>query len=374
MCSTGSDYDGSSSIGYEGDSDTCTCTSLTKPFLGSKAVNSNYHQQQNIYCYTAMRSNNNGSYHRDQGPRSPVTSSPVAYRVGELDKFIAGRLAAGDVEIKLCGDGEGGTYFISPTATSAQNGPAKPPIAVWKPACEEIGCPGNPKNNTELDRLGFKAGDGFKREALAADLDYGHFASVPETVVMTIDGKEGSAQRFIPGTRQSWDMGPAKFSPSAVHRIGIFDIRTLNGDRHGGNMLVPDADPTMLVPIDHSYILPEGFADPEFEWMDWPQAKLPFTQGELEYIARLDAVHDQQLVTERLGEEAGETIAVTTRVLKIAASRGYNLKEIAHFCRRETLTQPSRLELIMAECRSDETLAIDTKLVEEHVARAFPPK
>ena len=51
-----------------------------------------------------------------------------------------------------------------------------------------------------------------------------------------------------------------------------------------------------LIPIDHGYTLPQsvsGFNDTWFEWLNWPQAKVPFSRSTKEYIARLDAEHGE---------------------------------------------------------------------------------
>lgn len=82
------------------------------------------------------------------------------------------------------------------------------------------------------------------------------------------------------------------------------DIRLFNTDRHAGNMLVRTSKDTMgssvnllsrmsdsqyeLVPIDHGFCLPESLDAPYFEWLHWPQAMLPFSEEELEYIEKLD--------------------------------------------------------------------------------------
>jgi len=298
---------------------------------------------------------------------------------------------------------------------------------------------------------------------LAYGLDHGHFAGVPATVEVAStfhrvredtgtgwpvaaaehSGSEcshpaasspsspphstqiGSVQLFQQHCREAADVLPGKFEVEEVHALAIFDIRTLNGDRHGGNVLVcaagekssrtwpatheechataagaeeeeggeerqssstpgltngttegdsstmdlsavapppfaeadggaaatsandagetavlcghdhrggrgsprfsratavcppsspytfsppelrragpragrAEAGPAVhLVPIDHSYICPSGYADPEYEWLAWPQAKRPFSTTSLAYIAELDAEADAQLV------------------------------------------------------------------------------
>lgn len=104
-----------------------------------------------------------------------------------------------------------------------------------------------------------------------------------------------------------------------VQRIGILDIRLFNTDRHAGNMLVrrpraASATPGTaldgaallerhqyeLVPIDHGFALPEALEPPYFEWQHWPQAMLPFGREELEYIARLDAKADIQMLRQEV--------------------------------------------------------------------------
>lgn len=42
-------------------------------------------------------------------------------------------------------------------------------------------------------------------------------------------------------------IGPSSFSVADVHRIGILDIRLMNMDRHGGNILVRRSSAAHLV-------------------------------------------------------------------------------------------------------------------------------
>lgn len=165
----------------------------------------------------------------------------------------------------------------------------------------------------------------------------------------------GSLQLFVPDCEEAADVLPGHFDVDEVHALAIFDIRTLNGDRHGGNVLVcnyhrcrdgrrpvmarrprcaspanatesdvaasspsvpstaarssPEVsaiittakeDTPHLIPIDHSYICPSGYADPDYEWLSWPQSKKPFSARNLAYIAVLDAVADAELVRSAL--------------------------------------------------------------------------
>ena len=86
----------------------------------------------------------------------------------------------------------------------------------------------------------------------------------------------------ITGLTESWDLGPARFRVQDVHRIGILDLRFLNCDRHGGNILVEkdQGGEYRLHPIDHSYCFPLSLGDLEFEWAGWPQSKVWGEAGE----------------------------------------------------------------------------------------------
>lgn len=55
-----------------------------------------------------------------------------------------------------------------------------------------------------------------------------------------------------------------------------------------------------LVPIDHGLCLPECLDDPYLECFNWPQALVPFTDTELEYISNLDPFKDAELLRHEL--------------------------------------------------------------------------
>ena len=281
-----------------------------------------------------------------------------------LPRLVRSGLSRGDYSLSLHPDSAGGTYFVLDGS--------KKPIAVFKPSDEEIGQESNPHGNTDTDRVEFVPGSGYLREALAYYLDYDHNARVPETHIVTINGSFGSLHRFIPSCTEAGNHLPGKFSVDDVHRLAILDIRLLNGDRHGGNILVQDG--SLLIPIDHSYVLPPCFVDPDFEWMMWPQSKVPFSPSSLQYIASLDEHRDRELVSSLLGPEAGDMVAITTLLLKRAAARGYTCREIASFCRRETLTQPAKLEELVAASSGsiDEGAHVDIIKAEELLAVFLP--
>jgi hypothetical protein len=281
----------------------------------------------------------------------------------------------GTCYLRLTDDGAGGTYFVY------QHGDDSTPVAVFKPGGEEVGAPENPRGNdsTEDDiRFEvFEPGTGYLREVLAYELDREGRAGVPQTMEATINGMRGSLQRFCPKMMQSWSTTPAKFDTAAVHAIAVFDIRVLNCDRHGGNLLVrKDAPELGMVPIDHGFILPEAWCDPDFEWALWPQAREAVGADLRDYVQRLDTDADVALVESRLGAGPAEVLGVTTRLLKIALQHGkaYTLRDLADFCRRPSLTEPSGLEKLMSSSRRglDDGGDIDFEAVVVALRRQFP--
>eukprot|EP01059_Diplonema_ambulator_P027441 TRINITY_DN4554_c0_g1_i2.p1 TRINITY_DN4554_c0_g1~~TRINITY_DN4554_c0_g1_i2.p1 ORF type:complete len:245 (+),score=34.51 TRINITY_DN4554_c0_g1_i2:487-1221(+) len=208
----------------------------------------------------------------------------------------------------------------------------------------------------DAPKRGFVAGQGYLREVAAYHLDYKGFAGVPETIMYTMPGRlmgrrndvRGSLQRFVPHDLQSWDTPPGKFSAEGARKIAIFDLRMLNCDRHGGNILVDLSDtakPTSLIPIDHGYILPStSIEELDFEWMLWPQSKTHFTQQEKRYIASLPT--DSSTILATLGIPPTSILyhQFATIALQRGASLGLTPYQIGTYFRREELCIPSMLE------------------------------
>lgn len=216
------------------------------------------------------------------------------------------------------------------------------------------------------------------REVAAYILDHGSFSGVPPTALIRISHpalqfatgsyvgspmtrKVASIQRFVPHEFDAGDLGPSRFSVASVHRIGILDVRLLNIDRHAGNILVrknvadtsespsPMAE---LVPIDHGLCLPELLDDPYFEWLHWPQAIVPFSEAELEYISALDPYEDAALLRTELPslkEAAIRILILCTTFLKKAAAESLYLADIGSMMTREFCgleEEPSMLEAL----------------------------
>jgi hypothetical protein len=175
--------------------------------------------------------------------------------------------------------------------------------------------------------------------------------------------KIASFQQFIPHDFDASDHGTSSFPVSSVHRIGILDIRIFNTDRHAGNLLVRKLDgvgrfgQVELIPIDHGLCLPETLEDPYFEWIHWPQASIPFSDDELDYIKKLNPGNDCDMLRMQLPmirEACLRVLVLCTIFLKEAAIHGLCLAEIGEMMSREFRPgeeEPSELELVCIEAR-----------------------
>ncbi|XP_075082836.1 phosphatidylinositol 4-kinase gamma 7-like isoform X1 [Nicotiana tabacum] len=279
--------------------------------------------------------------------------------------------------------GLGGAYYFRNSRGES--------VAIVKPTDEEPFAPNNPKGfvGKALGQPGLKrsvrVGETGFREVAAYLLDYDHFANVPATALVKIthsvfnvnDGVNGdkphskkqlvskiaSFQQFIPHDFDASDHGTSNFPVAAVHRIGILDIRIFNTDRHAGNLLVRKLDgigrfgQVDLIPIDHGLCLPESLEDPYFEWIHWPQASIPFTDDELEYIQKLDPIRDSEMLRSELPmirEACLRVLVLSTIFLKEAAAYGLCLAEIGEMMSREFRSGeegPSELEVVCLEAR-----------------------
>ncbi|VVB02948.1 unnamed protein product [Arabis nemorensis] len=261
----------------------------------------------------------------------------------------------------LLPSGLGGAYLLQ--TVKGHN------IAVAKPVDEEPLAFNNPKKSGSLmlGQPGMKhsipVGETGIRELAAYLLDYQGFSGVPPTALVSISHvqfhvsdafsfssmpyKVASLQRFVGHDFDAGELGPGSFTVTSVHRIGILDVRVLNLDRHAGNMLVKRCDQDKgynrlgtaeLVPIDHGLCLPECLDDPYFEWLNWPQALVPFTDTELQYISNLDPFKDAELLRNELHslpESAIRVLIVCTLFLKQAAAAELCLAEIGEKMTRD---------------------------------------
>jgi hypothetical protein len=252
-------------------------------------------------------------------------------------------------------EGDGGVYAVQ--SSSGQK------LAMFKPTEEE-----------RFVREGLYPGEGAVREEAAYVLDsrMGGFSGVPPTAVARLQlstigqVQSGAVQRFMASNVGSmedfgmpFDLEKAKeFVPvEQVHRIGILDIRVFNTDRHPGNiLLIGDKAPYSMAPIDHGCILPSWFAlsEARFDWLEYPQCKVPFSPQEMDHIEALNAEKDA-IALRKLGirEECVTTLKICALLLKKAAKAGKTLYWIGNFMQRSgCFENPSDLEkAIEAACK-----------------------
>jgi len=216
------------------------------------------------------------------------------------------------------------------------------PVAIFKPQDEERSDDELSRGSdlTEAIERGCPSGQSAKREYLAYMLDAQsppHFqAGIPPTSLIRISHpffggsiKVGSLQAFVPNRGSSEDWGSSSFSAQNVQRIALFDLRTLNLDRHGGNMVVDHAGD--LVPIDHGYAFPETLGEPWFDWRLWPQAKLNLDAASTNFVASLDPMAAKGLVQDLgLGDGVWRTVAVMTLLLQASVQAGLTLYSCAN--------------------------------------------
>lgn len=288
--------------------------------------------------------------------------------------------------------GLGGAYYFRNSRGES--------VAIVKPTDEEPLAPNNPKGfvGRMLGQPGLKrsvrVGETGVREVAAYLLDYDNFAKVPPTVLVKIShhvfhinsatsgfgvsgkscapvAKIASCQQFVHHDFDASDHGSSRFSVSAVHRIGILDIRIFNTDRHAGNILVKKIeafdkqgawgrsithvnDSLELIPIDHGLCLPEALEDPYFEWLHWPQASVPFSEEELDYIRRLDVKKDVDMLQAELPmlrEASLRMLILSTTFLQKAAAAGFCLAEVGGLMSRDGMEESSQLELLCLEAK-----------------------
>ncbi|KAF0695362.1 Aste57867_13796 [Aphanomyces stellatus] len=268
-----------------------------------------------------------------------------------------------NASLVLTTDGCGGVYLVQQDSTS---------VAVFKPRDEEYMAPANPRGHCcpnavvgetpHPAKKGFRVGDGAMREVAAYLLDaaYDHFSGVPTThfVSLPVRGayKEGSIQSFMPSESTADDVGTLRFGAPDVHKIAILDVRLFNTDRHGGNILLqptPGVSTYAMVPIDHGLCLPSiHHLDAAcFEWLYWPQAKIPLNDAALNHIAALDDAKDAAaLRSVGLDEEAIATMRVCTKLLQKGAAAGFSLYDIGSVLQRDGAgLAPSKMELLVED-------------------------
>lgn len=244
-------------------------------------------------------------------------------------------------------------------------GRKKQNLGIFKPSQQEAGMVGNPNGMLVEKLFGVVPGTSYLREYVAHILDKrSQFVGVPTTKITHIEMKyfpsrysKKAASGVFVGSFQKWadNTHPAitdlPFAPklftktrgheipaTQIHKIAIFDIRTLNCDRHLQNFLISE-ERDCAYPIDHGYAFPGDAKSLRFDWMNFPQAKTPFSEEALNHIRALDANADIALIKKHIPNIAQDTldmIRISIRLLQIAAAKGLNAHQIADlFMRRK---------------------------------------
>ena len=337
--------------------------------------------------------------------RLPAGTSPsLASPLHSLHaNFLAARagLASGRPP-ELAPAGSGGSYFLRDAQGFI--------TAVFKPADEEPDSACNPRalvggragsggassgaSSSSASRgRGVLPGEGAAREVATYVVDAG-FAGVPPTALVDCDQivaqeggsvdarphrsivarRRGALQKFVVSTSDAEEMGPAAFALRDVHRIAALDIRMLNTDRNGGNILVAERErdggdaaavthtgarsPFRLVPIDHAFTLPSSLAfagDATLEWRYWPQAKQPVDAATAALIASFDPVADTAACAAAsvpLTKGASLSLALGTALLQAAVAAGAPPADWADAVVRPDDGERSPLERLAAAARA----------------------
>ncbi|XP_065854398.1 phosphatidylinositol 4-kinase gamma 8 [Euphorbia lathyris] len=371
-------------------------SNFLQPSQTNLTHNSSFKQQQAFQFVTDTNTNNinNNNFHRSLStPCFPLPTTQFKdelndkLRIEIVGGYGAPKVHALVVEISIAmatnvepiplANGLGGAYLLC-----NRNGDN---IAIAKPIDEEPLAFNNPKGfgGLMLGQPGIKrsikvGGTGI-RELAAYLLDHAGFAGVPPTALVKIADvgfhseidkncnvssstfKIASLQRFVEHDFDAGELGSSGFSVASVHQIGIFDIRVLNLDRHAGNILVKKKDQgknytdgvAELVPIDHGLCLPEWLDNPYFEWLHWPQASIPFSESELEYISNLDPFKDAQILRTELPslkEPSVRVLVLCTIFLKLAVVAGLCLADIGKMMTREFYGGEEKLSILENLC------------------------
>ncbi|KAF2076395.1 hypothetical protein CYY_002300 [Polysphondylium violaceum] len=321
--------------------------------------------------------NNNININNEFKPFVKKATHPIYY--GSLNQEQSQLIESSDIGIlgsapKITTEGlGGGVYFLSKGGKQQSH-----PVSVFKPKDEENGIIG-PNHTIQGLKNGTMPGEGVYKEVavyLFDQLNKGFF-KVPTTTLVRIQHplwnnndtdlpttKIGSLQEYVVYEDSAEGMGCSKFSTPDVHRIGLLDCLIFNCDRHTGNLLVVAKDDPQssfdqleLIPIDHSLCLPspDNLSDAWFDWIHFPQAKVPFTREVKEMILSMDidkiieSLHNK---LPKLRLQCLETLKITTTFVKKAIEANLTLYQIGTLMSRLHLDEPSCLEKIVYKVNS----------------------
>lgn len=232
-----------------------------------------------------------------------------------------------------------------------------------------------PLEGEGFSRRGIPAGQGVVREEAVYLVDRfaGSRAGVPVTSRASIHVTdqehlmEGSLQVFVANVIDyienlsvPRDLAKSRefVSSEDAEALALLDIRVLNTDRHGANLLVLRNDkPHGLGPIDHGCCLPPWWAlgEANFEaWLEWPHLKQQPCEATKETMKT--AISKMGPLLEKLKEVGLDDASVLTlRICTLLAEvgileRNLPLRTIAGAVIREDYSELSWLEERVLEC------------------------
>jgi len=320
-------------------------------------------------------------------------------------------------------DCTGGVYFMK----SGSGGM----IAVFKPQDEEQGMSNNPKgyagNGTHGLRPNFRPGEGYIREYAAYILDYDHFCGVPTTTIAYCEHpifnyparyndtkpkkvpKLGSLQAYVRASDTFDDISPSVVSAFELQKIALLDMRLLNSDRNGSNILAirkpfsllmgerrssrsgstnswtDDSDREIdihdfiddsrrsfhassdyeLIPIDHGYCLPTHLLIDEMDWAWFYSAQIaqPVDQRIKDYMNKLDLEELIETLTSQVSipEESIYLLRVVHELIVQGINAGLTLKDIASMIARVEEGVPSPLEKLLNLAEDNAYLTMENR-------------
>lgn len=137
------------------------------------------------------------------------------------------------------------------------------------------------------------------------------FDIVPTTVIRTIEGEEGSLQRFIPDAKTGLEVSRKQVPTEELVKMVLFDFLINNTDRHEGNFLVKGKrifahDNESSFSIGHIYDRPIYFGENFFsapipeeirnkiiQFEKWPEGK-EFLSKSLEKLLYKDLLYKDE--------------------------------------------------------------------------------
>lgn len=97
------------------------------------------------------------------------------------------------------------------------------------------------------------------------------------------------------------------------------------------------------------------FEDCTFDWLYWPQAKVPFSADTVDYINSLDSEQDIALLQSHgwdVPEAVSRTLRISTMLLKKGVERNLTPYQIGSIMCRETVNKDSAIEEIVREAHN----------------------